>query len=144
MVAAAKALGLTVMQLRNRWKKLYPGGAWLGEAVDLYHNPVCGGKLESFHLKTGQDAINARPHALRRFVVGLELQMVWVWDYVQSLNTAPVIALMTTLLGDLGFVFHVSPRAPRASLCWGVPLLLLLLLLLSFIRILSVLCAFDS
>ena len=130
MKAAAKTLGLTYGELRIRWAKLYgPEAAWLGETVDLYHNPVCGGARESFRLKTGQDAFNARPNILRKFQVGLELQMVWIWAYVQTLNTAPVIALIPTLLGDLGYVFHVSPRAPRASLCWGVPLLFIVIII---------------
>ncbi len=148
MDAAATTLGLTFKQFQVRWKKLYgpEAAAWLGETVDLYHNPVCGGTRASFRLKTGHSAFMARAPVLHRFCVGLELQMVWVWDYVRNLPANfPVIELMTGLLGDRGYIFHVSPlRAPRASLCLGVPPLLLLLLLLLFIHILSCLRAVDS
>ena len=123
MDAAATTLGLTIKEFRTRWEKLYgPEAAWLGETVNFYINPVCGGTRASFRLKTGQDAFNARPNTLRKFRVGLELQMVWIWAYVQSLNTAPVIALMTSLLGDLGYVYkNATPtRTNVYNTVWGI------------------------
>jgi hypothetical protein len=123
----------------RKFKDAYPGACWLGWEYEWYCDPPFGGSRASFTRKTGAAGGHVRPARLESFAKKLADREAWIWKNVQSLpQNCHLIPQLKELLVENDDVYHVSPLAPGASFCRGVPLLLLLLLLLLVLLLFSV------
>ncbi len=116
MAEAAKALGLYSEQaLRERFKKKYPNGGWIGANGDKYKDPKFGSPRSTWVLKTEKRTREERQARAVRASLGFQDRLDWMWKRITALNPT-LIGVLTSFREMVGGVFHVIPPDPVASL----------------------------